>query len=486
MQENRFEKSVRMQMEDFTLVPNGEVWKGLEAKIRKERGRRLLFFWLFAGLLLFGSAGSFFFLNSKKVLPLTNAPVDKKTVGKASPIKRLKNVNNMVITQKGLSQNNAKLKKEIVQHSTQTIENKRPANERRSPSIATQRLAATADKVKQLDALKQVDSESKNVNMYESVDNKNLVSALPERKMEGRTELPPHKYLLSEIRKQQRIDTTRKLTISAKDKTEMRDTSRILGNKAPKPSNQTELRKLVFGFGLQGGLSNNISGLGIGQKSLLAVDARNSASFPSTTPPSSLSGLPTASRLQYKREGSWAVGVYLQKALAKRSALSAGVNYHFMSASSKVGNRVDSTLNVFDTVLLKSNNASSFYRSGQTTAYANTYHLIQIPITLQFQLNKNIQHPLQFSFGLSPSFLIGSNALYLNRNTNSYYREQDQFSRFLLFGQSGVVYVFKNSAAFQMSLGPTLQYSFNSFSKPAINTPQHLLFTGIKANIILK
>ncbi len=157
-----------------------------------------------------------------------------------------------------------------------------------------------------------------------------------------------------------------------------------------------------------------------------------------------------------------------------------------MSARSTVGNKVNSTLNVYDSLLQKPTVISLHYRTGQTTSFSNKYHLVQLPLTLQWQLNKNINKPLSFAFGLAPSFLISSNALYANSNARAYYREKKQFNHFMLFGQSELLYTLSNRPKYRLQLGPALQYDFNSFSKTATRTKQHLIFTGLKTSITLK
>ncbi len=91
-----------------------------------------------------------------------------------------------------------------------------------------------------------------------------------------------------------------------------------------------------------------------------------------------------------------------------------------------------------------------------------------------------------FSFGLAPSFLITTNALYVNSNARAYYREKEQFKHFMLFGQSELLYSLSNRPKYRVHIGPALQYDFNSFSKTATRTRQHLIFTGVKTNITLK
>ena len=66
MQENKFEKGVRQQMEEFRSRPSEAVWKTVEEELRKKKKRRVVFFiFLLAGLSLLGYSG-YFLLNSSK------------------------------------------------------------------------------------------------------------------------------------------------------------------------------------------------------------------------------------------------------------------------------------------------------------------------------------------------------------------------------------------------------------------------------------
>src|SRR5260221_13813806 len=46
MPENEFEKKVQQRMEELEFTPSGEVWKEVEYRIRKEKKKRRIFFWL--------------------------------------------------------------------------------------------------------------------------------------------------------------------------------------------------------------------------------------------------------------------------------------------------------------------------------------------------------------------------------------------------------------------------------------------------------
>jgi hypothetical protein len=484
MQENEFEKRVRLQMEEFTLVPNGEVWRQVEPRIKKEKGKRRLFFWLFAGLLIIGITGGIYFFSVRNQpfstyrSPGKNSGIEKSII---DPSKKV----DVSTAKRNTSIQISKSKNERSAFPAQDIRNDIRSNRSRTASLTTTELSKPLVKVKK-ETVYPINNRSEIWNDKKGGNN-SVKLPVTERRLEGKTALPPHKYLLSQIAEKSNGDTVAKVTAPVDNKPVTGDTLMVLKkNDDIKPGKQKDLKKRAWGFTLFGGLSDNISGLGIGsEKSLFFSDRQNSGSQ-STTPSSVTAGTLAASGLQHKSAASFGGGVYHIKALTKKLAVSAGVAYHFMSTNSVIGDKIDSTIHSYDSVLQISPNARPFYLAGQTTSYNNKYHIIQLPINLQLQVNNSIDHPLHVSLGLSPSLLIASKALYLNRGANAYYREQNQFSHFLLFGQSELQYTISSKVNYQFSVGPTLTYNLNSFSKTAISTSQHLLFTGIKANIVFK
>src|SRR3990170_2264837 len=83
MQENKFEKGVQQQMEEFRIRPSDAVWEKIEEELRKKKKRRVVFFFfLLAGLSLLGYSGYFLFNNSKQnlVQQNTNRPDKDKSI----------------------------------------------------------------------------------------------------------------------------------------------------------------------------------------------------------------------------------------------------------------------------------------------------------------------------------------------------------------------------------------------------------------------
>jgi hypothetical protein len=480
MQENEFEKRVREQMEEFKIAPNEEVWQQVKVEITKKKRRRVFFYWIFAALLLTGGVGILLF-NKNRNNEITNVSPDKKPANDLAAKKPvIKKKDEISDGEKDMINEGTKVGTQTSKPFVTTKKTK-TFNHKTKLSKATRKQVAQAAQAKQ-EVLTLFKKE--NVSQPDKSTSGD-VRSLPESKMEGSTGLPPHKYLLPQTDRKLEQDTLGKSTVSIADKTGIETPPSWQKNntiKEKKPKNI--LGKWHLGFTIYTGVSDNTTGIGLApQKSFVMANRSGSFSFQSS---SSAFSAPSAARLQYKSGASFGAGAYLQKGLTKKLSVTVGVDYHYMSAKSLVGNKVDATLNVYDSAMQKPTVISPFYRAGQTTSYSNKYHLIQLPVNLQVQLNKNMNHPFLFSLGLSPSFLVASNALYLNSNARVYYREKKQFNHFMLFGQSELLYTLSNSPKYQLRLGPALQYDFNSFSKSVTHTRQHLIFTGIKTNITLK
>ncbi|MEJ7676247.1 MAG: hypothetical protein WKF59_26975 [Chitinophagaceae bacterium] len=135
----------------------------------------------------------------------------------------------------------------------------------------------------------------------------------PESKLESRTELPPHKYYLSNRIKNLSPGTLQKSLPSTEDKTSIKDTTRFLekDNTIIKNNAKNSFKKWKFGFTIYGGVSDNVEGIGIvSAKSFLTADQNSSFSFQSA---SSANNVSSVSRLQYKNGVSFGAGVYLKK-----------------------------------------------------------------------------------------------------------------------------------------------------------------------------
>jgi hypothetical protein len=150
-----------------------------------------------------------------------------------------------------------------------------------------------------------------------------------------------------------------------------------------------------------------------------------------------------------------------------------------------VGRKVNQQRSFYDSSEEKALSVNGFYTVGNSVTYSNKYQLLELPINMALQLNKNQGKPLLISAGISPGLLLSSNALYANPSANVYYVDKEKFHHFQVSVQSGLMFPVSGSTKYFVSAGPTVQYGFTNVTKAA-DAGQHLFFTGLKANIILK
>jgi hypothetical protein len=461
MQENEFEKRVREQMDEFSLVPNEAVWKQVEARISGEKKRRLLF-WFVGALLLVGGITWWMIESPDNVTRDVSIAKSKPAIITSNITEQQINDTNKIVgsisalTKRSVDDNeNANKNKQtyttIKTDVRSSVNNETPSgNETERVLESKTPVAASSSKPSKLSSV--IENESK--------------------------EIALHKYYKSA--EQLKADSLQRALARNKNTASV-DTLKVASVIAGmKPLEH----KWKLGIAAFGGVSGNTNGIDL--ISAKSVQAAAFYSFSSASPSTSGAVPVVIPKLTYKRSASYGFGMFAQRQIGKRTAISLGVDYHYFSSKSIVGNRVDSSLNLYDTALQKQTTVQSFYKVGQSTLFSNKYNLIQLPVNLLFRLNKNSSKPLLFSFGLSPSFLIASKALYVNRYQGIYYEEKQQFKNFLLFGQSGLLFTPVDSKKYQLSLGPVVQYDFNSMSKWQTQASKHLTFMGIKSNITFK
>lgn len=470
MQENEFEKQVRQKMESFMLLPNDDVWQRVAATIRKDKRRRPLALWILA-FLLTGASGVWLYIHDK----------NERHASLTSTIKKSTNTASKPHATEHTEATNYKKEISSIKHEqTNTTETVHQSTSKEKPLVYNARRRTTANvKGNTSPATKLYGStttqQKKQGTIQETKIAVNRLTVAQPKQLQS--DVPLHKYYKT-VKNLQDDSIQALATISNKPLTA--DTSHPVTKVAQHNSSG---KRWMFGVALYGGISNNSKGINlVSAKSLdLAYSSANLNQNAGLNNPST-----PATQLVYKSNASFGAGAFVKNQLSKHTTIMLGVDYHYFSASTLVGSKVNSSRTVYDSTMLRQATFNSYYGAGQATTYLNKYHLLQLPADFGFALNKNLNKPFVLSIGLSPSLLMGSNAMYLNSSSNIYYNDNHQFNKFLLFGQTALMFTAINKNNFSISAGPTLQYNFNSLSKQQTHTNQHLTFAGVKTNIIIK
>ena len=463
MQADEFEKKIKNKMEEFELVPGNVVWKEISIKIEQEKKKRkILFYVLFTSFLLLAGVSAWWFINNEN----TRQFAKNDTINNATKIENYEIKQNT----KSLSRKLNKLNKLSIKNNAAPI---------------TKKFAYT----NKVGLQKKVAAETKNKNSKETIYHKVIIKELiTDRENDNKNvhnkenEIPksllPHRFYNPDLAIKKKIDT---LIINSSNKSENFKKYAVINTTAKETIVTKNSKKWNIGFTVYSGFSSNRSGVPLLQKDYI----QNFSTSPVYSNNGNYSYDVTTSN-NFKKGFSFGFGIFAKKRLAKKINFSAGAYYHSYTAKLTVGNKVNQQRNFYDSVNEEAIVVSEYYSAESSAEYLNKYRFLQLPVNLEYQINKNQKKPFLISAGISPGFLISSNALHANPTARVYYVDKQQFNHLQLSAQIGFSFSLISSSKYLLSVGPSVQYSFTNASKAAADARQHLFFTGIKANIILK
>lgn len=438
--QNEFEKQVQQKMEELKLVPSDPVWQKVEMQIRRKKDRRRLIFWIpLLVALLGGGLWMGIDYSSKNISyePETHnsrenknhTPLNQITTTAKANQKETKQVNETKAVKHSDITSNASLKQRSVQ--------KLLSKSKNSFTIAEQR------------------SNAEDISLINSETTKEI-SVQPEEKASDTN---------SEIKS---LDTATVVndeskTVIATPKTDSlsKDSSSIV---KPEIKKHKEA-KWKYALHVNAGTS--------GLNRLNLFNADKSLAVPNYNGGSTSGGGPVyygASTVE--KDFSFAVGANAQKQIGKRTSFSAGLQYNYYSNIIHVGSRITQNTVIADF------SVSQYYsnRSVAQHPYRNQYHFVSVPVGLNWQLLK--KKPLNFYTGLSLQYLVQTNALRFDYNSQSYFHSKDAFNSTQLFSEFGLTYSVPIRQK-KITFGPQLQYGLSKLEKG--NSTNHLFSYGVKA-----
>lgn len=183
----------------------------------------------------------------------------------------------------------------------------------------------------------------------------------------------------------------------------------------------------------------------------------------------------------------WA-GIFVQKPILKNVSVSVGLNLHYYSTKLTIGDKVSNTsANYFysPSAYLLSGAAASgpgqsfpYYTTGDKQTFINRYYFLEIPVSLQWQITHSRVMPLFWEAGFSLSYLMSSNALYYNTHAGVFYKDGDVTNK-TQFNISTALMAGIPFKGVNLQVGPQIQYGLTSL----LNTGsggQHFFYGGVK------
>ena len=184
---------------------------------------------------------------------------------------------------------------------------------------------------------------------------------------------------------------------------------------------------------------------------------------------------------------SFMAGIYLQKPLSKRWTLNLGMNLHFYSTQIMVGQPVSAyvpvTVSLIAPTVQPAAQSTPTYTAGDKQLVTNHYYFLELPVAMQFKLNKSRMLPIFLEGGLSLSRLMGSDALFYNSHSGVYYKDGSVLQK-TQFNVSSALAVGLPFHGIRIQLGPQVQYGLTPLINNRSMGDQHFLYTGIRVVVI--
>ncbi|HXB43432.1 MAG TPA: outer membrane beta-barrel protein [Puia sp.] len=487
MHENKFENQVQEKMQELQFAPSDLVWENVDKQINKEKKRRWPLIW---ALFLLGfallSGGYFYFANNKPSASIARVQKQKE------------------IESQEAEQPLAKDKKEIEQNKKEYNEEKKSLEQKKTlpPIKFSGKDQENKEDEKTIDQYNQV---QKNV-----LRDQRISGSMQGRKRKVRENTPktngvgneptktPEKNVVEEKKNEPISDTNRE----DEQKNESSSAIKIAGDSAiVKKTTIPALSKRLVGdsaSGIKPGedkkQQRKSSPWKIGFTAAAGISTVDQSLFKSTyvtnpyyyTPTSTVStpGMVINASSKIYSYFSFAAGAFVNRHLSKRISFSAGIDYHYFSTKIHTGIFVDSSRNVF-AANASTTVARGYYRNGNSNEYINYYHFIELPLTMNFQLNKSQKVAFVWEGGLSLSYLISSDALHFDPVTDVYYKNDGFFNKAQLNAVTALKIGFHIHNS-DLEIGPQFQYGFTRLLNKGTANPEHLFYSGLKASFMLR
>ncbi len=501
MQENKFEKGVQQQMEEFRIRPSEAVWQKVEEALRKKKKRRVVFFiFLLAGLSLLGYSGYFLFNNNTKpnLVQQTTSPQEndkpiknnellpgkENSIGKASPSKKenqlsLGEKKNITTEEKIISTEN----NDFVLNDKEAVKEKNLVLKREGRKDIKKTVSKTAP-VEIISKDNANDIAVVKKNSLQAREKPSLQKINSEMPVIDKEDIPQPVVADKNLVKDKRLPVPEENIQTKKDS--IAEEIAVNNEEVPaKTKKKKQAAKINWGIDLSVGISGNredvwgnLFSFSNMQKSITAdYMSAPATNFNNVSPgivysPSTIQSGP-----------AFRAGLVAELKVSPKSSISSGLRYAYFSNTIQVGTRNTSV--ALSNTALRSGRINSFYRGFPQKDYTNRYHFIQLPLQYQLQLNKGVKLPVSWNIGASAGYLFATNGLVYDAMAGGvYYRNNDAFNKIHFNLNTGFSFRFGNKNKIQWSLGPELSLGMSKLMKEDYTTKQYLLYGGMTGKII--
>ena len=454
-----FENKVQQKMEELKLAPAEDVWQKVEGALPKKDNRRR---WLILLIFLCFITAASLLVWKQSATSENNSIVKNDIVTPGTTISNEKPVEIARITTKAIatdSFNTGTKLNSIVKNERSSI--KRPVRIRTSIKQALQ-----SEQVEVKDDDQRIAAGRKTRSKRTGLSRTTITKALPVNDDQN-----ADNTIVTEDTTIDSTSVTGKQTIAStenpddkgkeKDILPVKKTDTTKDIIAGKTQEKQQKRKWSYGVMIGGGVSNVKKGL-FKNEPVYAADV--TAGVPGGSTGSPLIVKPSSP----KTAAALAIGLYLERNISVKWKFNTGLQYAYQSNKLDVGNRIDSL--------------GSAYSNGTSGNYTNKFHLLQMPLLLQYKLST--RSPVYAEAGGVVSYLVHSNALLYNRGP-VYFTDKTAFNKLLFSLNAGAGIDIARNKRFPFSIGYRFTYSLGSVTKPE-SGKQHLRSSLLYINSIKK
>ncbi|MDP4246809.1 MAG: hypothetical protein Q8932_13255, partial [Bacteroidota bacterium] len=424
MHDPKFEKEVQEKMDGLQFNPSDQVWIRLEQELNKEKRRPLPLFWLFVlvGGMLIGAGGTWFFFGRNQSAGLQSSAATPTSGGVSSSTAAPSSI---------AVPSSAPLSTAPTSGAPSSTGTRRPTGVPfAAPSLASNSPASHAAATPPAATSQTIDVASPHITPDLTVgvtpggtpgDRPDLTpdgspDLTPDIIPDGGLSASPVRAGLAGIRSYMTPHTILAPAIAASPATSPATAKQAVIYKRP-----------VWQAGFAGGAG--ISALGQTGYRQLVTTAPSSLNL--NTPSVQYGGMSQSYAYIKPRispDLSFWAGVFIQKPIGRRVSMSAGLNLHYYSTRMTTGQQVTGNSNYitpslfYSSVVTSSARAYPYYPPGDNYTYLNRYYFLEVPLSIQWQFNRNDRLPLILEGGVSAARLMSVNALYYNESSGVYYK----------------------------------------------------------------
>jgi hypothetical protein len=188
-----------------------------------------------------------------------------------------------------------------------------------------------------------------------------------------------------------------------------------------------------------------------------------------------------------RSDAAFSGGVYLQKAIADRWIFNTGMTLHYYSSGITIGQQVNTyvqaSASFVNPTALSTVPSAAVYSAGDRQSFTNRYYFLELPVNMQWQVNKSHLLPLFLEGGFSLARLMSANALLYDSETGVYSKQGDQINKTQLYMSTA----FMAGLPFHglhVEVGPQVQYGLTPIVDGHSLGDQHFFYAGIKLIVI--